>query len=86
MVKYIKIREDGSEVLQIEDLPHFKINNLIEETIAMLIMRGNGKMTKSEAVRIAVFFYHKLLKEIQHVDDETVHPILSWLHEHPGKE
>jgi hypothetical protein len=72
MTKYIKIKEDGKELFRILDVTNFRISEKLEEIADMNILRGHGNVTRSDAIRLAVYFYHKQLKEEQNVNDETV--------------
>jgi len=62
-VKFISIKEGGKTTYRILEDTKKPINNLIEEVVAMEMIRGNYKTNKSEALRNAVIAYHAILKK-----------------------
>jgi hypothetical protein len=83
MVKYIKIKENGEELFSLKEIPEFTINDKLDEIVAFNIFRGHGKISKTQAIRFAVYFYHRVLKETFNDNDEAVHPVRTWVDEHP---
>lgn len=61
--KFICIKEGGQTAYRILEDPRRPINKLIEEVVAMEILRGNHKTNKSDALRNAVIAYHAILKK-----------------------
>jgi hypothetical protein len=82
MSKYIKVKENGQELFSLKDIPEFKITHKLDEIVAFNIFRGHGKITKNQAIRLAVHFYHRALKETFNDNDEAIHPVRAWIDEH----
>ncbi|MFI5247652.1 MAG: hypothetical protein ACHQWV_03765 [Nitrospirales bacterium] len=82
MTKYIKIKENGKVLFKFLEMPEFDFNHKIDEIIALNILRGHDKVTKSHAIRMAIHFYHQQLKEETNVNDEAIHTIPAREDEH----
>jgi hypothetical protein len=59
---FIQVSEKGKTVFRFVELDEKPMLRLIDEIMAMEILRGHYKTTKSEATRNAIAFYHAALK------------------------
>lgn len=72
MTHFFNVKEDGKTLFRVIAPRGDDLHQKIEEIVALNILRGHDRITKSQAVMLAINFYHNHLRKEEENERQTL--------------